>query len=122
MDKKALMEKARYAAKFSYSPYSNVKVGAAVLCKNQKIYTGTNIENASFGATVCAERVALFKAVSEGEKDFLEIAVTHIPCGICRQVLSEFAPNLIVHVKNGDDIITYKLSDLLPNAFSNKNF
>lgn len=123
-----LIEIAKEASEKAYSPYSNYKVGASLLTKSGKIYTGCNIENASFGATVCAERVAIFKAVSEGEKDFEMIAIyindeKHIPspCGICRQVMMEFAPNLKLILSNGYDYEIYKLEELLPYPFS-KNF
>ncbi|MBC7195327.1 MAG: cytidine deaminase, partial [Caldisericia bacterium] len=103
--KKSLIQKminlAKEASSFAYSPYSKYKVGASLITKNGKIYTGCNIENASFGATICAERVAIFKAVSDGEREFDLIAVyvedeknIPSPCGICRQVMMEFSPNL----------------------------
>lgn len=123
-----MIEIAKEASEKAYSPYSNYKVGASLLTKNGKIYTGCNIENASFGATVCAERVAIFKAISEGEKDFEMIAIyindeKHIPspCGICRQVMMEFAPNLTLILSNRYDYEMYKLEELLPYPFS-KNF
>ena len=114
----------------AYSPYSNYRVGAALLCGNGKVYTGCNIENASYGATVCAERTAIFKAVSDGERDFSMLAVAggtdkeisdkFLPCGICRQVMAEFCkPDFTVLVVTGEN--SYKeftLSELLPNAFS----
>lgn len=115
--------------KNAYSPYSNYRVGAALLCGNGKVYTGCNIENASYGATVCAERTAIFKAVSDGERDFSMLAVAggtdkeisdkFLPCGICRQVMAEFCkPDFTVLVVTGEN--SYKeftLSELLPNAF-----
>ncbi len=91
-----LLEKAKEAMAYAYVPYSKFKVGAAVLTKSGKIYTGCNIENASYGATNCAERTAIFKAVSEGERELLAIAIVSssgkvtYPCGICRQVIAEF--------------------------------
>lgn len=114
----------------AYSPYSNYRVGAALLCGNGKVYTGCNIENASYGATVCAERTAFFKAVGDGERDFSMLAVAggtdkeisdkFLPCGICRQVMAEFCkPDFTVLVVTGEK--SYKeltLSELLPNAFS----
>ena len=114
----------------AYSPYSGYKVGAALLCDNGKVFTGCNVENSSYGATVCAERTAIFKAVSDGERDFSMLAVAggkenelsdkFLPCGICRQVMSEFCkPEFIVLVVTSEN--TYKeftLSELLPNAFS----
>lgn len=113
----------------AYSPYSGYKVGAALLCDNGKVFTGCNVENSSYGATVCAERTAIFKAVSEGERDFSMLAVAggtenelsdkFLPCGICRQVMAEFCkPDFIILVVTGQN--TYKeftLSELFPNAF-----
>ncbi len=117
----------------SYSPYSECKVGAALLCKNGKVFTGTNIENAAFGPTVCAERVAVFKAVSEGEKEFSKIAVVggkggiingiFAPCGVCRQVLREFCEDDF-EILLGETANSYKtvtLKDLLPLSFSPEN-
>ena len=101
MENKELLALAVEAMKKSYSPYSNCSVGAALLCENGKVYIGANIENAAFSPTVCAERVAFFEAISEGEKAFSKIAVvgghvgtdandTCAPCGVCRQVMMEF--------------------------------
>ncbi len=114
---------------FSYSPYSNCRVGAALLTRVGKIYTGCNIENASFGVTNCAERTAFFKAISEGEKEFAAIAVAaqkdghsaeFLPCGICLQVMSEFCDGdfKIITVKDDNQFSEYTLSQLLPNSFS----
>ncbi len=114
---------------FAYSPYSKAQVGAALLTKSGKIYTGCNIENASFGATNCAERTAFFKAISEGEKEFAAIAIAaqkddelleFLPCGICRQVISEFCDGdfKIITVKGDGQFSEYTLSQLLPNSFS----
>ncbi len=117
------------ARESAYAPYSNFKVGAALLTENGKIYTGCNIENAAFSPTICAERVALFKAVSEGERLFSAIAVAGggdsvvatTPCGVCRQVLTEFcAPSLKVLLVSGSEG-EYKetsLGELLPSAFN----
>lgn len=127
MDYNALVEKAMKAKQNSYSPYSNFKVGAALLSKNGEIFTGTNIENASYGLTVCAERSAIFKAVSDGKRKFKAIAIAcdtdnfnyAFPCGACRQVMAEFFSgdfDVIVSVNTGEYKV-YKLSDLLPNAF-----
>ncbi|MBQ8869224.1 MAG: cytidine deaminase [Oscillospiraceae bacterium] len=117
----------------SYSPYSSCKVGAALLTKSGKVYTGCNIENASFTPTVCAERTAFFKAISEGEKEFEKIAVAggkdgvvtgaFSPCGVCRQVMSEFcSPDFeILIVKGEESFDKVKLSDLLPYSFKKEN-
>lgn len=118
-----LIKMAWNAMQYSYSPYSKYKVGAALLCKDGKVYTGCNIENASYGATNCAERTALFKAVSEGEKEFIAIAITSEksvpwPCGICRQALAEFAPEIrvIAHWPGGTEEMN--LQQLLPGCFA----
>ncbi|MDD4110805.1 MAG: cytidine deaminase [Clostridia bacterium] len=125
MDKKIiekLMEKAKEVRQNSYSPYSKYSVGAALLTKDGKIFTGTNVENASYGATMCAERVAVFKAVSEGYKDFEAILLYSngggSPCGMCLQVLAEFNPEMTIILTN--DLInhqTYKLTNLLTKPF-----
>lgn len=119
-----LISSAKGAAKNSYSPYSNYKVGAALLTKSGKIFTGTNIENASFPAGMCAERVAIFKSVSEGLKDFEALAIYAegknypYPCGICRQVIVEFCKDLqIIIAKSEKDFVIKSISDLLPSAF-----
>ena len=112
----------------SYCPYSHFPVGAALECEDGTVYTGCNIENAGYSATVCAERTAVFKAVSEGHRRFKRIVVAGrsdspcVPCGECRQVLSEFAPELEVICldKNGSEL-SLPLSDLLPHSF-NKSF
>lgn len=128
MEDKYLIEKAKEAMKKSYSPYSNFKVGAALLTFTGEVFIGCNIENASFGATNCAERTAIFKAVSEGFRDFKKIAIISesedytAPCGICRQVISEFTLSIevILANKNGD-YIKKELEELLPLAFTNEN-
>ncbi|KUG04332.1 cytidine deaminase [hydrocarbon metagenome] len=124
MDAGCLIEEARKAQLKSYSPYSGYKVGAALLGKTGKIYTGTNIENSSYGLSICAERTALFNAVNNGEVEFSAIAVSSsgsgyvYPCGACLQVLAEFASDLQVIVSNEKDgFEQYLLSDLLPQAF-----
>ncbi len=126
-----LLKKAEEAMGFSYSPYSNFKVGAALLCKDGTVYTGCNVENAAFGAGTCAERNALFKAVSDGHKDFISIAVVGgvngvlddfcYPCGICRQALSEFTDvTFKFYFKNKDgDEVSYTLDEMLPHTFDN---
>jgi probable rRNA maturation factor len=121
-----LFRMALEAADFSYSPYSKFKVGAALLTGSGKIYTGTNVENISYGAGICAERTAVVKAVSEGETDFKAMAVASpgaeaSPCGICRQVLAEFSPAgdmLVIFGKDEACLKVMKLSQLLPEAFS----
>lgn len=125
-----LIEKALEARKYAYAPYSGFKVGAALLTSNGQIYGGCNIENASFGATNCAERTALFKAVSEGEHSFSAIAVVGgatdepngfaYPCGICRQALREFcdpAEMKVIVAKSVNEYETYTLAQLLPGSF-----
>lgn len=128
MEDKALVEKAREGMKNSYSPYSNFKVGAAIVTSTGEVFTGCNIENASFGGTNCAERTALFKAVSEGHKKFSKIAIISdskdytAPCGICRQVLSEFSLNMEVILANTNgDYIKKPLKELLPLAFTEES-
>ena len=130
MTDKELYNLAIRAMEHSYSPYSDCKVGAALLCKNGKVFTGTNIENAAFGPTVCAERVAVFKAISEGEKEFSKIAVVggkngiikgiFAPCGVCRQVLREFCADDfdILLGETEDAFKRVTLKDLLPLSFS----
>ncbi len=121
---KKLINEAENARKRAYAPYSKFKVGAAVLCADGKIFTGCNIENASFGLAVCAERVAIFKAISEGETKFDAIAIVGdtdkacSPCGACRQVISEFGEDtpLIMANLKGDAKIK-KIEELLPEAF-----
>ena len=127
MDEKTLILEAVKAQKNSYSPYSGVPVGAALLCSDGEIVTGANIENASFGLTNCAERTAFFKAVSEGKKDFSAIAVvggdTYLPpCGACRQVMAEFCrKDFKVYMENAaGEIKVMTLAELLPESFSLK--
>lgn len=129
MDITNLIEKAIEAKENAYVPYSNFRVGAALLTKSGKIYTGCNIENVSYGATNCAEQTAVFKAVSEGEKEFQAIAINGDngdylpPCGICRQVLSEFADDSlkVILANSAEDYKVIALGELLPGAFSSKN-
>ena len=117
-----LVKRAAAARQQAYVPYSAFPVGAALLTRSGKFYTGCNVENASFGLTVCAERVAIWKAVSEGETEFEALAVvTNIagsPCGACRQVMVEFAPDMPVVLADlsGIDTIT-SVDNLLPHAF-----
>lgn len=129
----SLLTLAIEAMEKSYSPYSGCKVGAALLTKNGKIYTGTNIENAAFSPTVCAERVAFFKAISEGETEFSAIAVVggkngkvdgiFAPCGVCRQVMREFCDDdfKIILGINEAEYKTITLGELLPISFSPKD-
>ncbi len=130
MDKKIIEEllaAARDTADKSYSPYSKFPVGAALLGKSGKIYTGTNIENASYGLTNCAERTAVFSAVTAGEREFDAILIYTptekftTPCGACRQVLAEFSPEMTVILakEDGGTMIT-KLSDIFPWNFNLK--
>ncbi|MBC8313118.1 MAG: cytidine deaminase [Candidatus Cloacimonetes bacterium] len=121
---KKLISAAKNASKNSYSPYSNFKVGTALLTKSGKIFQGTNVENASFPAGICAERVAVFGAISKGIKDFEALAIYAegkkfpFPCGICRQVIAEFCSNLpIIIAKNETDFVIKNISDLLPSVF-----
>ncbi|HZJ58259.1 MAG TPA: cytidine deaminase [Clostridia bacterium] len=117
-----LMNEAIRVKDMAYAPYSDFRVGAAVLA-GDKIYTGCNIENISYGATCCAERVAIFKAISEGIRDFKAIAVASdssgptFPCGICLQVMAEFNVPKIVVSDGGGGYNEYTLDDLLPWAF-----
>ncbi len=122
-----LIGKAREALNNAYCPYSKYRVGAAVLTEKGNIYTGCNIENGSYGAASCAERTAVFKAVSEGERSFTAIAVftdegntPPFPCGICRQVLTEFcAPDMPVIIYDGEkSVYNFTLEELVPFSFS----
>lgn len=128
--KEQLIKLAIEAREKAYSPYSNFKVGAAVLFENGKTYTGCNIENASYGATNCAERSAIFNAVSDGGRVLKAIALIGdpnnytYPCGICRQVISEFAESgdvKIYIVKNSTDYIETTLEEILPGSFTKKD-
>lgn len=127
-DYSKLIEAALKVRKFSYSPYSKFKVGAALLTSSGKIYTGANIENASYPVTVCAERVAFGKAISEGEKKFKAIVITSssddfaYPCGVCRQFMAEFEPDLIVILAlSKSKFKIHKLSELIPYSFTLKH-
>ncbi|MDO4534256.1 MAG: cytidine deaminase [Clostridium perfringens] len=125
-----LIKEALEAREKAYCPYSNFKVGAAVLFEDNNIYSGCNIENASFGATNCAERTAIFKGVSNGLRSIKALAVVGdtngytYPCGICRQVISEFAESestKIFIVKNENDYIETTLGEVLPGSFTKKD-
>lgn len=129
MTREALCAAAIEAMGKAYAPYSGYKVGAALLTTDGKVYTGCNIENASYTPTVCAERTAIFKAVSEGERDFAMLAVcggkdgqitgAFPPCGVCRQVMAEFCPkDMPILIVSGEDAYTaVSLGELLPYAF-----
>jgi cytidine deaminase len=125
--RKDLIQAARNVQGDAYAPYSKYNVGAALLTKSGKVYLGVNIENAAYPTTICAERVAVFKAVSEGEREFSAIAVVTrdggTPCGSCRQVLAEFSLDAQVLVANEAGEVTMEGSvlDLLPGAFGPKN-
>ena len=126
MNNKKLMEMAKKAKENAYVPYSNFKVGAALLTKSGKVYTGCNVEIASIGATNCAERTAIFKAVSEGEKEFEKIAVTGdaketYPCGICRQVIVEFGTAIEIIIEKDSKLKVFKVYDLLKHSFIGKD-
>ena len=129
--KVTMIKMALEARKNSYSPYSHFQVGACLLTKEGRLYTGCNIENAAYGPTNCAERTAFFKAVSEGERDFAGIAIVGdkegtvvdnyaFPCGVCRQVMTEFTDTetfVILVAKSEKDYLETTLAALLPNAF-----
>ncbi|MBI5814263.1 MAG: cytidine deaminase [Nitrospinae bacterium] len=119
---------AREAMKNAYAPYSGFRVGAAALTDSGRIYTGTNVENASYGLTICAERVAVFKAVSEGHSGITRVAVVSssgemtFPCGACRQVINEFAPAAqIITADSSGQVRRHNIETLLPNAFGPQN-
>ena len=121
---------AQQAMQYAYAPYSNFHVGACLVCQDGSVYTGCNIENAAFTPTNCAERTAFFKAVSEGKRDFVKIAIVGgkkgemtapAPCGVCLQVMSEFCKAdefEIVMAKSEEDYSSKRLSELLPSSFS----
>jgi len=129
VDNKELVKLAQEIKENAYAPYSGFRVGAALLTGSGRVFTGVNIENASFGATNCAERTAIFKAVSEGEKSIRTIAIASdsddfvFPCGICRQVIAEFCDRdtkIICSRKDGEYKI-YTVKELLPHAFTEIN-
>lgn len=118
----ALVDAARKARDKAYAPYSKYKVGAALLTADGTIISGCNVENASYPATICAERAAVARAISEGHRKFVAVAVVTrnggSPCGICRQVMAEFAPNMSVIVATPHKIVAeYSLNELLPEHF-----
>jgi len=125
-DYKLLMDMAKEASKKSYSPFSRFAVGASVLAKSGKIYTGCNVENSSFGMTICAERCAIFKAISEGEREILAVAIYSPnaddcnPCGACRQVMYEFQDSELgveIITESMSELVIRKLSEYLPYGF-----
>jgi cytidine deaminase len=122
MPPEELIARAALAQAYAYAPYSNYPVGAALLANSGRVYLGANVENAVYSLTMCAERVAVFQAVSEGEKGFAALAVITAnggsPCGACRQVLREFAPDLVVHIADGDgNSRQTTIAELLPDSF-----
>ena len=132
MTPEKLCELAVEAMAHSYSPYSGYKVGAALLCSDGSVYQGCNIENAAFSPTNCAERTAFFKAVSEGERDFVAIAVVGgkrgsapefcAPCGVCRQVMAEFCgADFRILLGNSEQLKAYTLEEILPLSFTKNN-
>ena len=137
MDEQKIKELITYALNmraFSYTPYSHFNVGAALLAGDDKVYTGCNIENASYTPTICAERTAFFKAVSEGVKDFKAIAIVGghdgvdeldycFPCGVCSQVMSEFCRDnfLVIIARSVDEYKTFSLPEILPERFGPKD-
>lgn len=122
MNIEALIEEAKQAREGAYAPYSHFAVGAALLTRSGRVFTGANVENASYGLTVCAERVAVFKAVTAGEREFQAIAIASStgasPCGACRQVLAEFGLDmLVISVDMDDRVRQWTLEELLPASF-----
>jgi len=122
---KKLVKAVKRATKLSYAPYSKIAVGAGLYCTNGKIYTGVNIENSSYSLTICAERTALFKAISEGEKNFHLLLVYSpqidfiTPCGACLQVLSEFASDIVVvTMDRKENFKFYPIKELMTKPFS----
>ena len=123
-----LIAMARAASQQAYAPYSKFQVGAALLAKSGSLYAGTNVENASYGLTNCAERTAVFCAVTEGERDFEAMAIASpggvAPCGACRQVMYEFAPNLVlflIDANQSDRVTEVSLAALLPDPFTSSD-
>lgn len=118
-----LLQAARRAREHSYAPYSGYKVGAAILTPDGRIYSGTNVENASYGLTVCAERVAIFKGISEGVRQIKAIAIVSTasgeayPCGACRQVIQEFGESSLLILEHKGGVRRVPLKDLLPHPF-----
>lgn len=132
MDSEKLVEIASNVMKKAYTPYSHFKVGAALLCSDGTVYEGCNIENASYTPTVCAERVAFFSAVRDGQRNFSKIAIVGghdgvlssyaYPCGVCRQVMREFCDgNFIVILYDGAKLVEYTLDEIMPHSFTPKD-
>lgn len=127
MKPEKLIALARQAKENAYAPYSHYRVGAALVTADGTTFTGANVENASYGATICAERVAMLKAVSEGHRRLVALAIAAdepwpYPCGICRQVMEEFNPEMTVYVAGeGEAYESYTLAQLLPRSFSSRN-
>ncbi len=123
MNNTQLYDMAVSAAKNAYAPYSRFKVGSALLCEDGKVFTGCNVENVSFSATLCAERNAISTAVNNGYTTFIKLAVATVdgkrilPCGICRQVITEFAPHCEIIFNNDGEIASYYISDPLADNF-----
>ena len=123
-DRENLLSLARTALNHAYAPYSRFPVGAALLAEDGRVFTGCNVENASFGLTLCAERVALGKAVSEGVRRFKAVAIVAEklkpcpPCGACRQVLAEFGPELVVLLERDGQPLELGMTEVLPFGFS----
>lgn len=128
MNEKELVAVARLAAEKAYVPYSHFPVGAALECPDGQVFTGCNVENAAYGSTICAERTAVCKAVSEGYRKFTKIAVWGkgddycTPCGACRQFLAEFGCDIqVISAKGSGEYMSLKLHELLPHAFNTEN-
>ncbi len=121
MEPQELMQLAKKAMKHAHAPYSNFKVGAAVLSKSGKVFTGCNVENSAFGLTICAERVAMYKAVSEGEEiealAVMALVGDSCPCGSCRQVMAELNKDATVYFIKDDQIVKATANQLLPDTF-----
>lgn len=121
----AILDRAEKAAEMSYCPYSNIAVGAAIAASSGAVYTGTNVENSSYGLTLCAERSAVASAVASGERRFTLMAITSrqveriVPCGACLQTLAEFSPDMRILIRSrSGGVYETRLSDLLPEQFS----
>jgi cytidine deaminase len=126
MDDQELVRLAQQARRNAYAPYSHYDVGAALLTASGQVFTGCNVENAAYPMAICAERTAVVKAVSEGEREFVAIAIATrnggSPCGACRQVMREFAPHMrVLLVNDAGDVRHYTLDQLLPDSFGPEN-